>query len=78
MDNTKALDNILSAYHLFANRIPAIKDSEEFINERLQVVKFLESMYLDLLKFHQKVVRLLEGKGKRTFIGEDSQWLIRC
>lgn len=66
MDDTKALDNILSAYHSFGNCVPTIKHYEELIKERRQVVKCLEFMYLDLLKFHKRVVKLLDGKGKRA------------
>ncbi|KAK8050947.1 hypothetical protein PG993_002332 [Apiospora rasikravindrae] len=72
VDYARAMDSILSAYHLFGKCVPTINHYQGLIMEKPQVVDCLAFMYLDLLRFHQRVVKLLHGKWwRKTF---DSRW----
>ncbi|KAK6852341.1 C2H2 domain-containing protein [Apiospora arundinis] len=71
-EDIRVLDDILGAYRSFGKCIPRIDRYEESVMKKTQVVRCLAVMYFDLLKFHQRVVKLLHGKGwKKTF---EPQW----
>ncbi|KAK8868949.1 C2H2 finger domain transcription factor crzA [Apiospora arundinis] len=67
-EDIRVLDDILGAYRSFGKCIPPLDRYDESVMKKPQVVRCLAVMYFDLLKFHQRVVKLLHGKGwKKTF-----------
>ncbi|KAK8127290.1 hypothetical protein PG984_008398 [Apiospora sp. TS-2023a] len=70
--HNKAFDNIISSYLKFGGYVPNITFDQDLLSERPQISDCLAYMYLDLLSFHQSVVKMLLGDGwKRMF---ESRW----
>lgn len=57
-------ESILEAYEEIGEQMPLFQRYEKLLPQDQQIGNALELIYVDILRFHQKAVKFLSGKGK--------------
>jgi hypothetical protein len=69
-----SFETLLDAYEQIGIRLPFFRQYEKLFHENLYMVQVLELIYIDILDFHQEVIRILRVKGKGLNTSEFSIW----
>jgi hypothetical protein len=56
-------ESILEAYEDIGEHMPLFQRYERLFPQEQQIGNALELIYVDILRFHQKAVKFLSGKG---------------
>lgn len=67
-----SFETILEAYEQIGEHLPLLQEYESLFHSNPHMVKALESMYLDILEFHQHAIRFVTGKLWKRFF--KSMW----
>jgi hypothetical protein len=57
-------ESILEAYEEIGEQMPLFQRYEQLFPQEQQIGNALEQIYVDILRFHQKAVKFLSGKGE--------------
>jgi hypothetical protein len=56
-----SFENLLDAYELIGEQLPLLFERESLVRRNAHMEKALESIYMDILKFHRQALRFFQG-----------------
>lgn len=56
-----SFETLLEAYHEIGEQLPLLQEYEELFKDNPYMIQALESMYIDILEFHQQAIRFFSG-----------------
>ncbi|KAH5205185.1 hypothetical protein HBI18_154700 [Parastagonospora nodorum] len=67
-----SFETLLDAYELIGEQLPLLLERESLVRRNIHMEKALESIYMDILKFHRQALRFFQGNRLKTMI--KSMW----
>lgn len=63
-----SFESLLDAYELIGEQLPLLVERESLFGSNTPMQKALESIYIDILKFHRQALRFFQGSSQSLIL----------